>query len=279
MARRTGIFSNPLLTESSGLAASRRQPGVLWSLNDSGNEPFIFATDTAGTDLGTFRVRGSRNVDWEEISLGPCGRAQCLYIADTGDNRERRRSVALYRIPEPDLPSRHPHRLRETAPADVLEFRYPDGPHDVEAIWVDTTGAVHLVTKGRSHGARHFRLPAAAWTSAQPVVAERLDSLPIPVDAWLHRLVTAASPSPDGRWVAIRTYGEIYFFVPTDAGPLGLPSDPVACNVQGLELQGEGLAWLDDSRLILGSERAFLRAGTLTEVRCQRPLAQHQQPS
>ena len=34
------------IPESSGLALSRRTPGLLWTHNDSGNEPFIFAVDS-----------------------------------------------------------------------------------------------------------------------------------------------------------------------------------------------------------------------------------------
>ena len=84
--RRTGTFAHPLLDESSGVAASRRQPGVLWTMNDSGNDAWIFATDTMGRDHGALAVADARNRDWEAIALGPCGTQECLYIADTGDN-------------------------------------------------------------------------------------------------------------------------------------------------------------------------------------------------
>jgi hypothetical protein len=168
--RHTGVFRNPRLTESSGVAASRRQPGVLWTLNDSGNEPWIFATDTLGGDLGTFRVTDADNHDWEAIALGPCGRRECLYIADTGDNGEGRGEVRIYRVPEPALPA----GSRATSPAEVLRLRYPDGPRDVEAAFVGGDETVFLISKGLDGTARAYRVPARAWAERGPVVAEAL---------------------------------------------------------------------------------------------------------
>ena len=113
----------PELTESSGVAASRRQPGILWTMNDSGDDAWIFATDTLGRDHGAFLVAGAENRDWEAITLGPCGNRDCLYIADTGDNGMDQESARVYRVPEPSITSRIPR----TRKAEVLEFRYPRG--------------------------------------------------------------------------------------------------------------------------------------------------------
>src|SRR5688572_18323196 len=104
--RRTGVFQHPMLDESSGVAASRRQPGILWTLNDSGNDAWIFATDTLGRDHGAFRVIGAENRDWEAMALGPCGNRDCLYIADTGDNGRNLPTARIYRVPEPTIPAR-----------------------------------------------------------------------------------------------------------------------------------------------------------------------------
>lgn len=275
-ARRTGFFANRLLTESSGVAVSRRFRGVLWTQNDGGNAPLLFATDTAGRDLGAFRVRGADDVDWEDIALGPCGdpaagAQACLYIADTGDNKENRKSVAIWRVPEPDPASARSGAMPETVEAERLAFRYPDGAHDVEAVWVAPSGDVHLVTKGRSGGVRHFLLRAGLWGGRGKATAELVQSLPIDRAGRADRLVTGAALSPDGRRVVVRTYGEAFFFTVGADGRLVVPPRPLACNLGGLELQGEGVAWLDGERLVLTSERALLRHGTVTIVRCELP--------
>ena len=60
----------------------------------------------------------------------------------------------VYRVPEPG-PGSAP-----TAPAARLTLRYPDGPHDAEALLVDPRGGtLAIVTKGLA-GARAYTLAA-----------------------------------------------------------------------------------------------------------------------
>jgi hypothetical protein len=269
--RITGSFADGRVDESSGVAASRRRPGIFWTHNDSGDGPLIYASDTSGAALGTFRVAGARNRDWEDIAFGPCGNMTCLYLADTGDNRERQGSVALYRLPEPSLPVKHPRRIEDTQHAEDLQIHYPDGPHDVEAMWVAPNGDVHLITKGRSGPIRHYRVRAAGWASDRPATAELVERLPMPLRS-TEDLVTGAGLSPDGRTVAIRTYATVYFFFPSRDGHLETPSEPLACDVSRLGPQGEGIGWLDQRRVVLTSERNLLPAGTIAVAECALPV-------
>jgi len=253
-AVRTGAFQDPRLSESSGVAASARFPRVLYTVNDSGNDPVLFATDSSGRPLGAWRVPGAANRDWEALTLGPCPAGRCLVIGDTGDNAERRPRVVLYRFPEPVSFMRF-RGAADPAPLglDSAVVRYPDRPHDVEAMWLDDDGNVLLVTKGRRDGIRLFRVPASAFGDPAGVTATLLQVLPISPEQSLGRWVTDAARAPDGRRVAIRTYTEVYLFPQLPAGRLG---SPVVCNVAGLETQGEGITWLDDRRMLLTSERS-----------------------
>jgi hypothetical protein len=260
-ARRTGVFQHPMLDESSGLAASRRQPGVLWTLNDSGNDPWIFATDTLGRDHGAFTVIGAENRDWEAIALGPCGSRDCLYIADTGDNGRDLGTARIYRVPEPAIPARSPR----TRAAEVLEFRYPRGSWDVEAALVGGDGTVYLITKAGGRAPTVYRLRPEAWGKDQPALAEAIGKLPIDAGSLGNR-VTDAALSPSGGQVAVRTYLAVYLFALTSQGalrPLG-----IACDAAGLQLQGEGISWLDDRVLVLTSESGFGSPGTIVLLEC-----------
>jgi len=260
-ARRTGLFQHPLLKESSGVATSRRQPGILWTLNDSGSDAWLFATDTLGRDYGVFKVAGAENRDWEAIALGPCGTRDCLYIADTGDNEQSFRTVRIYRVPEPAVPSRNPR----TRPAEKLEVRYPGGARDVEAALVGGDGTVFLISKGHGSPATVFRIRPEAWGKRKTVSAEPIGKLPIDTGSLGNR-VTDAALSPAGDRVAVRTYLAIYLFALTSRGrllPLG-----VACDAAGLQLQGEGISWLDDRVLVLTSESGFGSPGTIVLLEC-----------
>ena len=265
---RTGSLQAPDLRESSGVARSRAIPHILFTINDSGNDPVIFATDSSGRAIGRWLVPGVTNRDWEAITIGRCPAGSCIYLGDIGDNREQQAAVTIYRLREPVRIERFRGAPDET-PIDLetLLLRYPDGPHDTEAMWVDRDGNLSLVTKGRTGGISLFRVPATAWEKRGTVVATRVQLLPLRPDQSLGRWVTDAALSPDGARVAIRTYTELYLFPVLPAGRLGPPA--ARCSLAGLEPQGEGVEWLDDTRMVLTSEAPLpTTTGPIHVVRC-----------
>ncbi len=262
-----GTFQDTTLSESSAAVASRSQPGVIWTLNDSGNAPWLYAVDSAGGTLGTFRVTGAGNFDWETLTSSPCPTGHCLVIGDIGDNPETRPSVLLYRVPEPAITSRSASELGATAPADTVRVRYPDGPHDIEAIYANAAGDIFLVSKGRSKGILLFRLPVSAWSGGGTATAELVDSLPIKPDISIGQWVSDAALSPDGTRVAVRTYSAVFFFSVGAGGHL-TPDQGRECFFGMIEPQGEGITWLDDRRLLLTSESSSTSRGTLTLLDC-----------
>ncbi len=257
--RQTGRFADNRLTESSGVAVSRRHPGVLWTHNDAGHPAVLFATDTLGRAIGRFTVTGARSVDWEDIALGPCPSGECLYIGDVGDNLEERPAVMIYRVPEPDPSTRR----GATLPVDTLRIRYPDRPRDVEALFVDQEGGTWLISKGRSTGIILYHVPAAAWETGG-AVATLVDTLPIRRHLPSGRLVTGAAVARDGRRVVVRTYRDLFLFT-LNEGRLQPAAPPNRCEILGLEPQGEAVDWWDDSTLVLTSES---RRGPVHLLRC-----------
>jgi hypothetical protein len=258
----------PELVEGSAAAMSVTQPGIFFTINDSGNEPLLFALDTAGNDRGVWRVRHARNVDWEAASVGPCSRAgravegppRCVYIGDTGDNPGSASTRSIYRVEEP---AARPAGFVGSLIAEQLTYRYPDGPHDVEAMYVWRDGAVYLITKRASMaGARLrpalvYRLPPRAWSSDTVTVADLVDSLPIFPGSAPSRLITDASLSPDARLLAVRTYVEVFVFdTDTATGRVDGSIAPRMCRIDGVrERQGEGITWYGRThRLLLTSE-------------------------
>jgi hypothetical protein len=267
VAVKTGTMQDPDLTESSGVIRSRTMPRVLYTINDSGNDPVLFAIDSSGRPLGRWRVPAVRNRDWEAISIGPCPAGSCIYIGDIGDNAERQPTVTIYRVREPERFERF-RGAADSEPLDLdsLVLRYSDGPHDTEAMWLDDAGTISLVTKGRTGGVKLFRVAASGFGKGQPVEAQLVQFLPIAPDKKLGRWVTDAARSPDGRTIAVRTYTEIYLFPVAGIGRLGPPQ---SCNVAGLEPQGEGIEWLDSQRMVLTSESyPGGQPGPIYVVRC-----------
>lgn len=268
---RTGVFASRSLTESSGVAASRQYPGLLWTHNDSGHEPVLFATNLAGEDLGGYRLTGVTNVDWEDIALGPCmdGDGGCLYVADTGDNLENRTeaSILIFREPPPPAaPTPHDRLLPH-----VLRVRYPDRPHDVEALAVTPRGEIYLITKGLSGPIHVFGIPPGA-ASAESATAVPLGVLPITPLGYFGQVVTGAAFSPAGDRLVVRTYTQLFFFKQDPNGSLVTAAPP--CWIGLLEPQGEGVDFLDEDSLVMTSEAALGQPGSIAKVVC--PRSKHQ---
>jgi hypothetical protein len=277
-ARAIPVRAHPDLVESSAAVASPGQPGIIFTINDSGHEPRLFALDTAGNARGAWTLAGATNVDWEAMAAGPCAAPgdsagdtarACLYIGDVGDNSERRRERAVYRVVEPSATAPD---TDATIPATRLRFRYADGPHDVEAMYVAPDGALVLITKrrrvsgtGQPRPALVFRLPAAAWANDGLAVAQLVDSLPIVPGSARGRTITDAALAPGARRLAVRTYAEVYVFE-TDSGTgLVRPGlSPVVCTVRTGRWTGEGVTWLGD-RLLLTQEG---RRAPMHLIRC-----------
>ena len=281
-------IQSPRLIESSGVAVSRTHPDVLWSHNDSGDGPYLYATDLRGTDRGRLLVAGASAIDWEDMTLGPCPvpfplqtrpsrqyATACVYLADTGDNLEIRPFVTVYAIPEPEPPGNAGDTLGTTRAAAVLQLRYPDGAHDVEGVYVSPRDtALYLVSKGYQRGTaiRLYRVGREAWspqdTTARIAEATRVQTLDIRPSREAGRVITGASVRPDGRVVALRTYGEIYLFYPGVGGRLS-PARDRACGIAGVDTGGEAIDFLNDSTLVLTSEASSRGPGTINAVKCR----------
>ncbi len=196
----TGTVETPLVQEASGLVASRKNPGVLWVHNDSGDEPRLYAFTTQGKLLGTCTITGAKARDWEDIAAGPGPEPNrtYLYIGDIGDNNARYPSVRVYRVPEPDV---EPGKLLgpiRSAPAETIELKYPDGPRDAETLLVDPlTRDIYLVAK-REIFCKVYLAPYPQSTT-QPTTMTRVTLLP-----W--SVATGGDVAPDGRSVIVRSY-------------------------------------------------------------------------
>ena len=205
-----GLSLLPDLPEASGLAASQKNPGVLWTHNDSG-DPFVFAITATGGMKSRVRVTGAQVWDWEDIAVGPCPKGSCLYIADIGDNDRRRRTVTIYRTPEPAPGD------AQTENVEVFHAVYPDGAHDAEALFVLPGGDLFIVTKGNFAPAALYRF-TSPFRDGATVPLERVAPL-VPTkangkdtSAARNLRITDADASPDGRWIVLRTPRALMFY-------------------------------------------------------------------
>lgn len=221
----SGNFEDPDIAEASGIASSRREPDLLWVHNDSGSKARLYAADVRGAARGRIKLGGADNDDWEDMAAFTHDGAPMLVVADIGDNDARRKKVRLYVVAEPDLGE---EVFPEIEPAAEIEFRYPDGPRDAEAIAVDAANGRVLILSKRDRPPRLYAVPLAP-ESDETVTATFLGpvaSLPRPsrrnVDFalksknWFWQ-PTSMDIAPDGSALVILTYGAVYYYARGEA--------------------------------------------------------------
>ena len=223
-----------------------------------GERAFIYALDTRGRHLGTWRVEGARSVDWESISSYKDASGKCfVLIGDIGDNDENRRELQVYRIPEPAITPEGAKSSSAaplvTAAAEVLTYTYADGTNNAETLLVHPrTGDIYVVTKEKSGPAGVHRIkPAFGAAGAQKT--ERVAEVSVPANP--QGLITGGSFSPDGGRLMLCDVKGGYEFVLPDAA--ASPDDiwkqkPTPVDV-GDRKQGEGVSYGRDGLTLYAS--------------------------
>ena len=197
------------ITEDSGLAVSRRYPNRLYHANDSGDVGRFFVTDLAGNATQTIVVNGFRPSDAEDIALGPCGAADCLFIADIGNNSGKRRTLDFVAIEEKaDFGSTAEPKYR-------VRIRYPGPALNAESFAVHPNGDVFILTKGGIP--ELYRLKKDQWMTANNKVQilERIASIDFqalggPAAFIDGRRPTGMDISPDGKRFIVLTYRNVF---------------------------------------------------------------------
>jgi hypothetical protein len=199
------VLASRKVNESSGVACSRRRPGVFWTHNDSGDDARLFAFDRKGRHLGQYNLPGAENVDWEDLASFTLDGKHYLLICDTGDNERYKKLVTLYIAEEPLVDPNKPAQKGKLRLTQTIHFTYDDGPQDCEAVAIDpTTRAILLISKRGKRTVYELPIPRQAVT--KKLVARSIGRL----NLWP---VVAMDISPDGRRAVALTYLHAYEYV------------------------------------------------------------------
>jgi hypothetical protein len=213
---------DPRINEASGIARSPGHPGVFYLHDDNATDQ-VFAVDATGT-RAVLRL-GVASVDWEDIASTPDGR---IWIGDIGDNNATRPEIAVDVFTEPEV-------LTSTElPSTTYRLRYPDGPHNAEALLVEPRShRVYVVTK-QATGAKIYAAPA-------DLSASKVNAL-VPLQV-APPIISGGDFAPTGGAFVLRTYGRAFFYSGFGTQPVveRLPHEP----------QGEGITFTADGKHVL----------------------------
>lgn len=239
-------LANKKITESSGLAASRRSPDRFWTHNDSGDKPRLFCFDRSGKHVGTCQLKKASAYDWEDMCSYMVNGQPKIMVADIGDNGRKRKSCFLHIIDEPRDPT------EDLKDFQTVALRYETGSVDCEAIGVDTVRReVLLVEKKIGVTCRVFSAPLPPDGSRKELLAKWIAVLRLPI-------VTAMDVSADGSRAIVLTLGQAFEYrrSPTQTWADAFKAEPRTINMPPRR-QGEAICYSSSGLdLYLTSERA-----------------------
>ncbi len=219
-----GRIQSTQIRELSGIAPVLGESDKYWAINDSGNQPVLYAFDGTGRHLAAIDL-AVRNRDWEDMSSYSYMNENWIAVAETGDNLLRHPVSAIHIFRQPDLHNA-PTRIK---PYQRIDFSYPDGPRNVESIAISVAeGRIYLIAKDNAE-AGLYTLPLAAshqggQSGRGPLIATRVGRLGklnnTEDDVWWERLfagrilleATAADISADDRTAVVTNYRHVYLF-------------------------------------------------------------------
>ena len=211
-----GSIANYEIDESSALTASPTHEGILWTLNDSGGTPTLYAVGTDGASHGEYSYSDAPAFDWESLDAFTEEGQPLLLVGDVGDNLRWRRYVTLYVLHEPEDLNKPEEPLLLKRSIDVV---YPHGPRDCEAIAVDGKRNRILMLSKRQSPPELYAIPlqSEGQVEAQPVAS--LLGMPKPTEADYQRasdlapyLYMPTGMDVNGDRLLVTTYQHMFLF-------------------------------------------------------------------
>merc|ERR1712013_168042 len=113
-----GEISDPI-HEASGLAVSRKNPGILFTQPDSGHGAHVWAVGQGGSIKAEIVLEECTNHDWEDVAVT----GTHVYVADTGNNGYNRNNLRVLRFPEPNIDQNSYNQIRiKRSDIEYLDF-------------------------------------------------------------------------------------------------------------------------------------------------------------
>jgi hypothetical protein len=240
------------INEASGMVASRKYPGLLWTHNDSGDKPRLFLIKPDGDLVATVYLEDVFNRDWEDIAAyyDKAEEKYFLFVGDIGDNRAVYDYKYIYRIEEPAIELDKTEQLVFVKDVEKIIFQYTDGSRDAETLLFDPLdNNIYLISKREEKVGLYLFTPGFSW--GDTLYIEKIVTLPI-------SYAVAGDISANGKEIIIKNYDQIFYWERGANETLAdvLEKEPLMLPYLK-EKQGESIAWnLNASGFYTLSEQA-----------------------
>ncbi|MBQ8957288.1 MAG: hypothetical protein IJ057_02095 [Bacteroidales bacterium] len=237
-----------VLRETSGLFFHNAR---LWTHNDSGGNPMLYALDTATFEVvQKITLANAKNKDWEDV----CTDGEKVFVGDFGNNNGKRKKLKIYTFPLSVIPKEGD----ATVEVDTIVFRFGDQTDfkkrkihdfDCEAMFA-TEDYLYLFSKGWETGTtRLYRLSKTPGNQIAEVM-NGFDS---------QGLVTGADYDRENRVLVLVGYVQtlwkpfMYLIFDFDEAGKTLANHRFEMP-QLLAAQTEGVCFFDDGRCFVSAE-------------------------
>ncbi len=241
-----GVIENVgQIQEASGIVASYRNKGFLWTHNDSGDSNRIFLLDANGKGIREFNLEGVTNRDWEAISMAQFPEGSYLYVGEIGDNYAFHAESAIYRVPEPDITTTTAQYVT-LKNVQKISFKYPDGPRDAECFLIDQVSKDIFIISKRENSKRMYKL-SYPQSYTQTTNAEFVQELNFSNIPGTPSFITDGNISVDNKEIIIKNYLQIFHWRrnTNESIPDALKRPPTMLPYTA-ESQGEGVCFAQD---------------------------------
>ncbi|MDF0715188.1 hypothetical protein PY092_03415 [Muricauda sp. 334s03] len=236
------------LKEVSGLEVTPN--GNIWVIEDSGNKGQIYKVDKDGNIKKSLKIDHAKNRDWEDLTVDTEGN---LYIGDFGNNKNAREDLVIYKVPHDEMGKKEPNAYK-------IEFTYPqqkDFPPKKDSLYFDTEGFFHLndhlyiFTKNRTRPYSGKTLIYRVPDKEGEYEAEFLGALFLCGDQD-HCSVTSVDISPDGKTIALLSYG--FAFLLTDFSTPDFTKSSIKIIDLQTGTQIESICFYNNNTLLIADE-------------------------
>ena len=237
------------LNENSGIAYYK--DSAAWFIEDGGNQDEIYNIDFKGNIVKELEVKNAKNEDWEDLAKDHLGN---LYVGDFGNNQNDRKNLVVYKLPDPEK------EKGDKIDAVSIKFKYPqqkEFPPPQEKLLYDSEAFFYykqhlfIFTKSRANpftaNTLIYRIPAEEGTYD----AEFLGVLKT-CDDWNSCRVTSADISPNGKMIAVLSYGKLWLLTNINWDDLS-KSDSRQIDLD-VRTQLESVCFKDDHTLLFADE-------------------------
>lgn len=259
----TELFELPKKIKESSAVEVTEKSNLIWTLEDSGNKPQLFALNKNGELEHTLKITNVKNTDWEDLTSDKEGN---LYIGDFGNNDNERKDLSIYKINSGDLSQ------KEATVAGTISFYFPEQRafppkkserfYDVESFFLFENN-FYLFTKNRSSKFDGTTLLYQVPNKSGHHPAKLLDSFKT-CDNFNHCAVTSADISPDGKKVVLLSSDKVWIFTNFTSHNF------LSGKVEQIDLksftQKEGVCFVGNDKLYITDEKDKKTGGKLYQL-------------